>query len=74
VISLALRRAVSVPFEAETVTPQTLAGKSALLLYGRRLWKLAFPVPEEQGQTACRRYSGDFTEMGKGEILVWTLA
>jgi formylmethanofuran dehydrogenase subunit C len=45
-----------------------------LPLYVRRLRELAFPVPEELAAKACRRYTGDFTEMGKGEILVWTLA
>jgi formylmethanofuran dehydrogenase subunit C len=45
-----------------------------LPLYARRLRALGFPVPEGLGGTPCRRYSGDFTELGKGEILVWTLA
>jgi len=45
-----------------------------LPLYARRLRALGFPVPEELLGTPCRRYSGDFTELGKGEILVWTLA
>lgn len=45
-----------------------------LPLYARRLRALGFPVPEGLAGTPCRRYSGDFTELGKGEILVWTSA
>lgn len=45
-----------------------------LPLYARRLAALGFPVPEGLHRTPCRRYSGDFTELGKGEILVWTSA
>jgi formylmethanofuran dehydrogenase subunit C len=45
-----------------------------LPLYARRLGALGFPVPDGLVRTACRRYSGDFTELGKGEILVWTSA
>jgi formylmethanofuran dehydrogenase subunit C len=45
-----------------------------LPLYARRLDALGFPLPPELAMTACRRYSGDFTELGKGEILVWTSA
>ena len=45
-----------------------------LPLYARRLRALGFPVPEGLAGTPCRRYSGDFIELGKGEILVWTLA
>jgi formylmethanofuran dehydrogenase subunit C len=43
-------------------------------LYARRLRALGCPVPDRIVGTACRRYSGDFTELGKGEILVWTSA
>jgi formylmethanofuran dehydrogenase subunit C len=43
-----------------------------LPLYARRLRALGFAVPDGLAGTACRRYSGDFTELGKGEILVWT--
>jgi formylmethanofuran dehydrogenase subunit C len=43
-----------------------------LPLYTRRLSALGFPVPDALARTACRRYSGDHTELGKGEILVWT--
>jgi formylmethanofuran dehydrogenase subunit C len=45
-----------------------------LPLYVRRLRGLGFPVPEGLLRSRCRRYSGDFTELGKGEILVWTSA
>lgn len=45
-----------------------------LPLYARRLRALGFPVPDGLGRSPCRRYSGDFTELGKGEILVWTSA
>ena len=43
-----------------------------LPLYARRLRALGFAMPDGLAGTACRRYSGDFTELGKGEILVWT--
>lgn len=45
-----------------------------LPLYTRRLRALGFPLPEGLTGTPCRRFSGDFTELGKGEILVWTSA
>ncbi|HWC04211.1 MAG TPA: formylmethanofuran dehydrogenase subunit C [Methylomirabilota bacterium] len=45
-----------------------------LPLYVRRLHELGFSVPPALAATPCRRYSGDFVETGKGEILVWTLA
>jgi hypothetical protein len=31
-----------------------------------------FEVPEQSFGGNYRRYSGDFIELGKGEILVWT--
>jgi formylmethanofuran dehydrogenase subunit C len=40
-------------------------------LYLRRLREWSFPVPESMSNSRYRRYSGDFTELGKGEILVW---
>jgi formylmethanofuran dehydrogenase subunit C len=43
-----------------------------LPLYASRLRALGFPVPDGLAGAPCRRYSGDFTELGKGEILVWT--
>jgi formylmethanofuran dehydrogenase subunit C len=43
-----------------------------LPLYARQLRALGFPLPEGLAGTPCRRYSGDFTELGRGEILVWT--
>ena len=45
-----------------------------LPLYAHRLRALGFPLPEGLSGASCRRYSGDFTELGKGEILVWTSA
>jgi formylmethanofuran dehydrogenase subunit C len=44
-----------------------------LPLYVRRLRALGVSVPDGLAGPA-RRYSGDFTELGKGEILVWTSA
>jgi formylmethanofuran dehydrogenase subunit C len=43
-----------------------------LSVYWRRLHDWSFSVPEELLNGRYRRYSGDFTELGKGEILVWT--
>ena len=37
----------------------------------RMLGAGGFPVPEASIAGAYRRYSGDFTELGKGEVLVW---
>ncbi len=37
----------------------------------RTLGAGGFPVPEASLTGVYRRYSGDFTELGKGEILVW---
>jgi formylmethanofuran dehydrogenase subunit C len=45
-----------------------------LPLYARYLETAGFPVPAGLRGAPCRRYSGDFTELGKGEILVWTSA
>jgi formylmethanofuran dehydrogenase subunit C len=45
-----------------------------LRLYLRRLAALGFAVPDDGRDGVYRRYSGDFTELGKGEILVWTSA
>jgi formylmethanofuran dehydrogenase subunit C len=42
-----------------------------LSVYLRRLHEWRFPVPEGMSDGAYRRYSGDFTELGKGEILAW---
>ncbi len=41
-------------------------------LYLRQLREWSFDVPEPFLAGNYRRYSGDFTESGKGEILVWT--
>ena len=41
-----------------------------LLLRQMREW--GFEVPEQSFGGNYRRYSGDFIELGKGEILVWT--
>lgn len=38
-------------------------------LFRRRLRSLGFPLPA--GPAACRRYSGDLLELGKGELLVF---
>jgi formylmethanofuran dehydrogenase subunit C len=45
-----------------------------LPLYIRRLGALGFSVPDGLVRTSCQRYSGDYTELGKGEILIWTSA
>jgi formylmethanofuran dehydrogenase subunit C len=42
-----------------------------LPLYVRELRGRGLDVPDD-GAGRYRRYSGDFTELGKGEILVWT--
>ena len=41
-----------------------------LRVYLRHLASLGFPVPAECFESSYRRYSGDFLELGKGEILV----
>jgi formylmethanofuran dehydrogenase subunit C len=41
-------------------------------VYLHRLREWGFPVPAAISNGAYRRYSGDFTELGKGEILAWT--
>lgn len=40
-------------------------------IYLRQLAAWDFPVPEGYARGLYRRYSGDFTELGKGEILLW---
>ncbi|MBI4390850.1 MAG: formylmethanofuran dehydrogenase subunit C [candidate division NC10 bacterium] len=42
-------------------------------VYLRQLRAWGFPVPQACVGGLYRRYSGDFVELGKGEILVWTL-
>jgi formylmethanofuran dehydrogenase subunit C len=41
-------------------------------LYLRQLREWGVSVPEASMRGLYRRYSGDFVEHGKGEILVWT--
>jgi formylmethanofuran dehydrogenase subunit C len=43
-------------------------------VYLRQLGRLGFAIPEALHGGLYRRYSGDLTELGKGEILVWTSA
>jgi formylmethanofuran dehydrogenase subunit C len=43
-------------------------------LYLRELGRLGFDPPERAWGGRYRRYSGDFVETGKGEILAWTSA
>jgi formylmethanofuran dehydrogenase subunit C len=43
-----------------------------IALYLRELAGQGFELPERARGGRYRRYSGDFTETGKGEILVWT--
>ena len=43
-----------------------------LNVYFRHLRRHGFAVPEECLTAECRRYNGDFLELGKGEILVRT--
>ena len=43
-------------------------------IYFRQLARLGFAVPEALHGGVYRRYSGDLTELGKGEILLWTSA
>jgi formylmethanofuran dehydrogenase subunit C len=40
----------------------------------RRLTEAGFAVPSAAAEALYRRYSGDFVESGKGEVLVWTSA
>src|SRR5262249_30187525 len=42
-----------------------------LRLYAKYLRGLGFSVPYEDGEGAYRRYVGDASVPGKGEILVW---
>lgn len=42
-----------------------------LTVYRRRLAELDFSGLDGVGTGLYRRYSGDFTELGKGELLVW---
>jgi formylmethanofuran dehydrogenase subunit C len=42
-----------------------------LRLYARSLLAMGFAVPDEEGEGAYRRYTGDTSVPGKGEILVW---
>lgn len=43
-------------------------------IYLRQLEALGLAVPRRLREGAYRRYSGDLTQLGKGEILVWTRA
>ena len=43
-------------------------------IYLRQLARLGLAVPEALHGGVYRRYSGDLTEVGKGEILAWTSA
>jgi formylmethanofuran dehydrogenase subunit C len=43
-------------------------------IYLRQLTRLGFAVPEQIRGGLYRRFSGDLTELGKGEILAWTPA
>ena len=43
-----------------------------LRLLLRQLREWSFEVPDPCIGASYRRYSGDFTELGKGEVLVWT--
>jgi formylmethanofuran dehydrogenase subunit C len=43
-------------------------------IYLRQLARLGFAIPETLRNGVYHRYSGDLTELGKGEILVWTSA
>jgi formylmethanofuran dehydrogenase subunit C len=42
-----------------------------LRLYARRLQPLGFSIPYEEREGSYRRYTGDSSVPGKGEILVW---
>jgi hypothetical protein len=42
-----------------------------LRLYARDLREQGFSLPCEAGEGAYRRYTGDASVPGKGEILVW---
>jgi formylmethanofuran dehydrogenase subunit C len=44
---------------------------SFLRIYARSLLALGFSIPYETGEGAYRRYTGDTSVPGKGEILVW---
>jgi formylmethanofuran dehydrogenase subunit C len=43
-----------------------------LRLYARHLGTLGFAVPYDERDGAYRRYTGDTSVPGKGEILVWS--
>jgi len=43
-----------------------------IAVYLRELRALGFAPPDGAPAGRYRRYSGDLTELGKGEILVWT--
>jgi formylmethanofuran dehydrogenase subunit C len=45
-----------------------------LPLLFRSLVACGFSLPEHLSSGTFRRYGGDFTEMGRGEILQWTAA
>ncbi len=42
-----------------------------LRLYAKSLQARGFPIPIEEREGAYRRYTGDSSVPGKGEILVW---
>jgi formylmethanofuran dehydrogenase subunit C len=42
-----------------------------LRLYARYLRALGFPIPSDAADGAYRRYTGDTSALGKGEILMW---
>lgn len=43
-----------------------------LLMYARHLGALGFSIPHEERDGAYRRYTGDTSVPGKGELLVWS--
>src|SRR5262245_26643967 len=54
-----------------TFTYACLYEPTFLRLYARHLETLGFAIPHETGDGTYRRYTGDTSGLGKGEILVW---
>lgn len=75
-----LKRATIVAYEEGAGTPPLLPTfkydceyrPAWIGLYLRELRAQGFAPPDGAATGRYRRYSGDFTELGKGEILVWT--
>jgi len=54
-----------------TFTYACLYEPTFLRLYARHLETLGFALPHETGDGTYRRYTGDTSGLGKGEILIW---